>query len=281
MRLAIKIIRFLLLSFIFLFIYSCEKEKIKKDPGCLLKRCEIIENWGSGEQIDTVIWIFDYSTEGLLTKYIQKYSSSGDEDITEIFFYDENMKLERMDLSLGGEYYDFTYRFIYNQNNIIMEEWDYTGDTIAFGHRKFIYEFNSRNELVKWVDFNGIETPEDTVPDFLEYKEFKFENGNVVKSDDFDSESLRESITYTYDNKKNPLSEQSLCWIFNSDLFLSSNNILTGETYNPYLNQITGTRNITYEYNEYGYPVEMISSQTGLYHTKDETWTFEYECDSI
>lgn len=276
-----KIIRLSMAIFIVFCIYSCKKEDTSKEPECLLKRCEIITNWNSGEQTDTVIWTFDYNTEGLLTKYTtQNYSSNGNDYDNEYFFtYDENEKVERIDQSYGGG--AFAWFFTWNQNKATMEQWYDTGDSLAFDQRKFIFEFNSRNELVKLSDYNGIETPEDEDPVFWEYWNFYYSSGNMIKVDDFSYDSLWKTTTYTYDNKKNPLSEQHLGWFFDFDLFISRNNILSEESFNYYLNQVTTTKNMTYEYNEYGYPVEMISSQISPSFTKDETWKFEYLCDSI
>lgn len=276
-----KIIRLSFAIFIVFCIYCCKKEDTGKEPGCLLKRCEIITNWISGEQTDTVIWEFNYNSERLLSTYtIHDISDGIGYNVEFLFNYDENKKVERIDQLYDGELY-FVWLFKWIQNEATMEQWYNEGDSLAFDHRKFVFEFNSRNELVKLSDYNTIENPEDEDPVFWEYWDFYYSNGNMIKADDFSYDSLSRTTTYTYDNKKNPLSEQHLGWFFDFDLFLSNNNILTEESFNHYLNQVTTTKSMTYEYNEYGYPVEMISSQISPSYTKDETWKFEYLCDSI
>jgi hypothetical protein len=265
----------------FIFLDSCEKETVDQDPVCLLKRCDIIRNWDSGFQIDTIIWEFEYDANKLLSKYTTHSFWHGHDDETEYFFtYDENEKVNRIDQKDHG-YLIFAWLIKWSHNKATMEMWRDQDDSLVFDKRKFVYEFNSRNELEKLSDYNIIENPEDENSAILTFWDFNFSDGNMIKMDEISYDYISRTNSYTYDPKKNPLSELHLGWFFDFDLFLSRNNILTEEIFNHNLNEVTTVKSVTYTYNEYGYPVEMISSQVSPSYTRNEIWKFEYDCDSI
>lgn len=272
-------IHILLAVFISFFIFSCEKDNTTIKQSCLLLNCEIIRSWNSGSQIDTLILEFEYDDERQISKFISHDIHNGFDYAEDYyFFYQDNGKIKRIDVYDEG-YLDMSYVFTWNDNTASMAQWWDTGDSLEPDDRIFEWEFNSQNQLIRLNDI--MDVTGDEVPELWMYWKYYYDNGNMIKMDEFGYDSLGRTTTYTYDNNKNPLFEQHLGWFLDFDLFLSKSNILTEEIFNYYQNQVTTTKNFSYQYNEYGYPIEMISSQISPSFTIDETWKFEYNCDSI
>jgi hypothetical protein len=278
-RFALKIMRLSILILIFIFINSCKKEEDVDEPGCLLKRCELIRNWNSGFQIDTVNMELEYELNGLMSKFVTHEIDDGYEYVTNFyFFYNDNDRIMRID-EYDGYDLELSYVFTWNNNTAKMEQWWDEDDSLELSDRIFEWEFNSHNELIRLNDYMDLNS--DDVSELWEYWIYYYQNGSLVKMEDYSPDNLLRTLIYTNDDKHNPLSETHLGWFFDFDLFISKNNFLTEEIYHPEQNQPSTTKSYSYKYNEHEYPVMMNTSQISPSFTLDEVWKFEYDCDSI
>lgn len=182
----------------------------------------------------------EYNYTGDLITKIKKSYNSGEVYLTKEYFYNTDKKVDYILIEQFGKYYKMKYT--------------YTNDGTVF-YRKFNSDSAGNEEK-----------------DPIMTGRYYFSNGNLIKDDQYTSESV---VIYEYDSKNNPrLNILGFNLLPDLEQEFSINNV-TKRTISTN-NIISSSTSYTYEYNADGYPVKVTrTSQIGDKVTTD-TSSFSY-----
>ncbi|MBP3763081.1 MAG: hypothetical protein J6I49_04265 [Bacteroidales bacterium] len=190
------------------------------------------------------------SWENGLLKKCEDFINGNEPDRYWEAVYENGRVKEVRDYEASGEI-DRTTTFIYTGNMV-------TG-AISSDGSKITYEYNAAGDIIRMTYSDDGYEPTTTY--------FSWENGNLIEE-----RRGNEAVTYTYDNKINPLRYLSIFFLRDVDPRASRNNVLSkkstyrdGESFTSY----------TYTYDG-DYPVSLTSSYSGDSYKGEDEFFFQY-----
>ena len=203
---------------------------------------------------------------GLLKKTIKHFNYSNLSDEIFEYFYEDGNRLKRIESSRGSKLI-----FTYSNDLIIKTEWFGAGND--FSSKEFNFEYNSNNQLIKFVKSPSIQdnyvythldngnikydqyySPNPSPANYKRTVELIMENGNLINEDVY---------FFTYDNNmKSPY-----YGIKGLDKTYFVDQLMEFDNYPSYFNNLTNwihqgvsNTNYSYEYNTDNKPILMTSN---------------------
>jgi len=196
-------------------------------------------------------WVEDFEYDSLdrLVKVSDMQEVTG--RVYTIEYDDERIvKVRKYDLDDGTEIYRDS--FVYTPGGL-MEKDFFINSKTGIAESAYEYEYDSTGVLSvkKFVSFNPLE--------YLSYDKYYWENGNVVRAEEFDANwNLLYEFFYEYDNKINYSS--ILPYLIFEPLSRNKNNV-TKSSWNDYngdLDIICNPCITKYDYNLDGFPIKIL-----------------------
>jgi len=263
------------LFIIVLVIAACQKNN---EPNILMQQNYYVNNIYRDFDSTEIFY-----TSGKVNKKIFRDKYVSDKNITVDYYYHAEQLDSTVHYSATFNYQK-TFIFTYNSKNLIRIHSNDKDST------NYIFKYDSGNQVTE-QSFSGYIYGNHGEVVYSEYLfKFRFISGNIVKCEEFfraspeSDYSATDTITYTYDNEKNPFSifiDPAVSYFpFSGKNFCywNKNNIVKEEHTAGYPN--SEYSEYVYNYNSSGYPVSVLKKyNNGWGHLTTSNTKYTYICE--